>query len=344
MSYLEITNIIKEFFEKHNILSRLSDIEEWRNKTADPSIKINVDNIQKINTNITKELLPQIQDSANIAKGAEKAALGASNDAISASNIAVDAKNTAEQFLTRIQEAETNATNAATNATNAFSQVQDFANRLKAAGEQLQKDLEAILAAESKFRTVLLTELDAIRRQLGDLAEAVKLAGEDVKKEGEDVKTQLDSIINSMDRPISDIKEYLRRLQEDSAVYIPFNAAMVIALIVSSSAVQTVQTFLGDPENPTLYNYYKIAGNGTIVEEIIEGFGKLGVEFIDIGNSLSNFASTINEEFKKLGDRLILSAKLINDAFKEFIDTFHKVFLNLSYSLRGETPPELVIS
>ncbi len=336
----QIEQIFKQLLGQTNIFDRLNELENWRNRLADPTLSDNVKSIQSIELNLTQNVVPQIQNAANIASQASNQATAASDNAFKASNQAIEAKNLAEGFLLRIQDAETNALNAATNATNSLNQVQDFANRLKKTGEQLQTDLDAILAAESKFRTVLLTELDAIRRQLNDLAAATSSAGDIVKKEGEDVKAEMDEVVDSLNRPISDLKEYLRRIQEDSAVFIPFNASMVLALITSSSMVNFVQTFAGAAENPTLNDYYKVSGHGTIVEEIIEGFKEVGVELVDVGNSMKGFADTINAETKKLGDRLILSSQLINDAFKEFIDTFHRIFLNLSYTLRGEIAPE----
>jgi hypothetical protein len=339
ISYFDINNMITAFFQKYNILDRLNDIEKWKNETADPTLSANVIKIQTINTNITQNIVPQIQESVSIAKNASSTAIGASNNAISASNIAVEAKNTAEQFLTRIQEAETNAINASTNATNAFKQVQDFATRLTNAGTQLQADVDAVLEEESKFRTALSTEIDAIRRQMNELAAAVDAAGENVKKEGEDVSRELNEVNTEMQRPISDIKEYLRRLREHDPIYIPFNAGMTIALIASSDAILTLQTLTGPPENKTLYDYYKQSAHGSIVEEVVEGFQEVGREFLDIGKSLEGFAGTIDAEFKKMGDRLLLSSEVINKAFKEFIDKFHKIFFNLSFTLRGEIPP-----
>jgi hypothetical protein len=323
MSFSEIEAFFKSFILKNNILARITEIENWRKEEADPKIETNLFNIEKF---------------AKVAQDASSTSLLASNNALSASNIAVEAKNTVESILTRVEIAETNAINAATQSNQLFGEIQSFSNRLIATGQQLQTDLDELMVAEASLRTVLTQELDGIRRQYNDFADAIKVAGESVKKEGEDVNSELIEIVTEMNKPMQDIQEYLRRLQRDSPIFIPFNAAMTVSLIVSSSAVIFTQG-IGGNENPALIAHYIQPGNGTIVEEMIEGFKEVGKEFLDIAASLGNFSNTLETESRKLGDRLILANNLINAEFKKFIDTFQKIFFNLSFNLRGETLP-----
>jgi hypothetical protein len=101
--------------------------------------------------------------------------------------------------------------------------------------------------------------------------------------------------------------------------------------------VNFTQTFAGPAENPVLNTYYSIPANGTLIEEMIEGFQELIVEFGNLGTAFTAFGTQIQADANELNLRIERSLKTIETAFNDFINAFNVVFVNLSKRLKGET-------
>jgi len=203
----------------------------------------------------------------------------------------------------------------------------------------MKTDGDILKAKSEKFITIMKRELSAISQTSKKLGENIKIAGDAVGASVDGVVAELHEMNSQMGKPLSDIRTYLRRLMEDEPVYIPFNAGMALSLLVSRTMVRWMQTFAGEPENPTLYSWYGTSGHGAVLEEVIEGFREVGEKLVELGGEFKKFGQAVLTNTTDLENQINDSTKLIEQAFYEYMDSFYAFGYNLSYRLKGEPPP-----
>ncbi|MHA1291078.1 MAG: hypothetical protein ACTSQJ_00250 [Promethearchaeota archaeon] len=327
MTYYNIEQIIKSYFNQYNIVDRLQELERWRRNQADPNISDNITKINTIFNEINNNIYPKIQEASRKAVDASNIATIASDKALQASNLAVEAKNKAEQFYNEIQVAKSEALTASDKAVQAMNFVSDFSNRLITTGTQLQSDLDAIMEAEAKLRSVLAREMDGVKRQYYDFSDAVKSASDRVRDRANEIADEFGEAAKQIGEPLAKVIEHARKLPE----------------IADGLTIDDIPRIAFLP-----YNLFQMAryltwdhifGGHDVLDETVEANDEIKVAFSLLGSALKRFGITLKIEANKLGDRLIHANEVINDAFKEFIDTFHTVFYNMSFHIRGETPP-----
>jgi hypothetical protein len=190
------------FTEIRKLKSDIQELQKWRDQIADPNIQSNVDNIIKIDTNLTQNVVPAIQQAQ---KDIQTDKLLIQENVTKVDNM-VDLVNVQAGEVTAMRDqvskfaADINTAKA--DAFNALNQVKDMSNRFIVAADGVVADMAMLKQASDTFVTVLTREASAISAQFGQFADGIVVKAEIIKAAAAKLGVEFNEMITEMGKPI----------------------------------------------------------------------------------------------------------------------------------------------
>ena len=342
LNFFKTVDFIREF---NNLNKRIETIESWRNSTADPKLAENITNIQNIFSKMNNEIVPSINKAASLAQTASQTAQEASSKAINAldqsissANLAQTASNLAQQAQQQAQAILTQAETAASQANSALEQVLVLQERFTFAAENIEKDIDNVRVKAENFVTVLIRETTAIAEQFKVFGDTMYEKTLPIQQSAQAVSDEINEMLSEMGPPLHHAEVYINATANEGLGLALYNTLMVVACLVSREMIDTINYGAFGAKRAWL-DRYKNTANGSVLEELFEGFGEITNNFVQFGQKVLDLGNDVQGVTGELQERISISTTLIDIAFKEFTDAFYSIFFNLSFTLKGEIPP-----
>jgi hypothetical protein len=334
---VSILDQIKAALEGNNILSRLNQLEAWKNQ-AQPNIMNNINNITNISNNLTNNVVPAINKAKSDIQENVALVQEAATTAVNASNLANEAKGIVETIKGSVDEAYIRAEEAARQAETAVNNTQDFLNRLQVAASGVKRDIDNLSASASVLITTIIQEFTGIAEQFKVLGDRMVLESGKISKEGVDIGKTILKNTTDIGKKMSYIKNnWLDELPTSASDLVRLASApwnLTMALTQTLFVLEFQKAFL-----PSMTGITTTLKNASLMKIVNDGFDDLGKELDDFGKALVGLGNGLAEEAQKIWERIQLAQETIQGAFNGFINAFTKIFHNLQFTLAGETVP-----
>ena len=342
LNFFKTVDFIREF---NNLKNRIETIEKWRNSTADPKLAENITNIQNIFSKMNNEIVPSINTAVSLAQTASQTsqeasskAINALDQSISSANIAQEASNLAQQAQQQAQAILTQAETAAAQANSALEKALELADRFTFVAENIGKDIDKVKEKAESFVTVLIRETTAIAEQFKVFGDTLYAKTLPIRDAANSIGDKVNEMLSEINKPLHHAKVYINATANDGLTVAAYNTLMVVACLVSREMIDKINYGAFGAKREWL-DRYKNTANGSVLEEVFEGFGDIIGGFVIFGQKVLELGGNMKGVTDNLQERIGISTTLIDIAFKEFIDVFYSIFFNLSFTLKGEPPP-----
>lgn len=312
-----------------NLLTRIQDLEQWKNTYADPNIQKNIDEIrtllsqsQYIQDNIQYTLLPQIQDAQTKANTAlNQIPIAVNNAKNELTNYTDTTKIQIEDRLNNVvlpdiyNKLLTNINSYVQN--NIIPPITKMKDIFVNLGKGLKSDIDTIVYQASQLATTLKNESKNIQNEFVGFGEGLKTESEGISNAIYVLATQMSDAVNEINAPLSEVTYQLKVAAQRAN-----NLNYLGAIIAVVRAVE-VMVWRG------------ARGQSSVLIEVIEALLQIGRAFNNLNVQFHDFGGMVKYRSDRITNQFDASEQNITNSITGLTASLKGLFDNMADRIQG---------